>query len=432
MALKIKETSNNKVVYEYDPIRVGLPNAPAGMPMGMPTYSYAALKPVKIPETPPLDMPEAGLPRAINYYADYGGCGFWRMIWPEFSLNAYTKACMSGLTQMILDLRFYQGISAIRMQRQATPIQREFIKELKKAQPQIGYRMIYEVDDIVFKDDIPDYNRCKDAFVDQNIIDSILDIMQNMDEITVCSKFMKEYYIGKTGNKNITYVPNYPPKFWLDRFYNKKRIEDLYEKNKKRPRILYSGSGTHVDVLNRTGLNDDFKHITDAIIKARKKFKFVWKGCFPMVLKPYIDNGEMEFVDWSSLMDYPQGLYDTNCNVAFASLQDNIFNKSKSNIKMVEAGGLGMPGAYQDLCTYEEADLKFKTGDDLIQQLEYITSDYDRYMDLSGKARKFTEGLWLEDHLDEYNAMYFTQFGSKERKEKAPLLIANNPDQDIA
>jgi hypothetical protein len=292
--------------------------------------------------------------------------------------------------------------------------------------------MIYEVDDIVFKDDIPDYNRCKDAFVDQNIIDSILDIMQNMDEITVCSKYMKEYYIGKTGNKNITYVPNYPPKFWLDRFYNKKRIEDLYEKNKKRPRILYSGSGTHVDVLNRTGLNDDFKHITDAIIKARKKFKFVWKGCFPMVLKPYIDNGDMEFVDWSSLMDYPQGLYDTNCNVAFASLQDNIFNKSKSNIKMVEAGGLGMPGAYQDLCTYEEADLKFKTGDDLIQQLEYITSDYDRYMDLSGKARKFTEGLWLEDHLDEYNAMYFTAFGSKERKQKAPQLIINNPDQDIA
>jgi hypothetical protein len=432
MALKIKETNNNNVVYQYNPVRVGLPHAPAALPIGMPTYSYAALNPVKVPEAPPLDMPEAGLPRAINYYADYGGCGFWRMIWPEFSLNAYTKACMSGLTQMILDLRFYQGISAIRMQRQATPIQREFIKELKKAQPQLGYRMIYEVDDIVFKDDIPDYNRCKDAFVDQNIIDSILGIMQNMDEITVCSKFMKEYYIGKTGNKNITYVPNYPPKFWLDRFYNKKRIEELYDKNKKRPRILYSGSGTHVDVLNRTGLNDDFKHITDAIIKARKKFKFVWKGCFPMVLKPYIDNGEMEYVDWTSLMDYPQGLYDTNCNVAFASLQDNIFNKSKSNIKMVEAGGLGMPGAYQDLCTYEEAELKFKTGDDLIQQLEYITSDYDRYMDLSAKARKFTEGLWLEDHLEEYNAMYFTAFGSKERKEKSPLLIANNPDQDIA
>jgi len=430
MALKIKENNNNNVVYQYNPIKTGIPNAPAAMPIGMPTYSYAALNPIKVPQAPALDMPEAGLPRAINYYADYGGCGFWRMIWPEFLMNGYNKACMSGLTQMILDLRFYGGIKAIRMQRQATPIQRDFIKELKKAQPQLGYRMIYEVDDIVFKDDIPDYNRCKDAFVEQNIIDSILDIMQTMDEITVTCKYMKEYYQEKTGNKKITVIPNYAPKFWLDRYYDKNRIEKLYEQNKKRPRILYSGSGTHVDVLNRTGLNDDFKHITDAMIKARKKFKFVWKGCYPMALKPYIDNGEMEFIDWSTLNEYPQGLYDTNCNVYFASLQDNVFNKSKSNIKMIEAGALGMPGAYQDLCTYEDAELKFKTGDDLIQQFEYITSDFDRYMKLSENARKFTEGLWLEDHLDEYNALYFTDWGSEERKALAPNLIIYNPDQD--
>jgi hypothetical protein len=353
------------------------------------------------------------------------------MIWPEFSLNKYNKACISGLTQMILDIRFYQGIKAIRFQRQATPIQRDFVKELRKASGQLGLKLLYEVDDIVFKNDIPDYNRCKDAFVDDSIINSILEIMGMMDEITVTCKYMKDYYIDKTGNKNITVIPNYPPKFWLDRFYDKNKVEKLYDQHKKRPRILYSGSGTHIDVLNRTGMNDDFKHVTDAIIKARKKFKFVWKGCFPMALKPYIDNGEMEFIDWSPLPDYPQGLVDTNCNASFAPLIDNVFNKSKSNIKIVEAAALGMPGVYQDMCTYEDADLKFKTGDDLIQQLEYLTSDFDRYMDLSGKARKFTEGLWLEDHLDEYQALYFTEFGSEERKKKSPNLIKNNPDQDF-
>ena len=434
MALKIKEQAEsgdkNNLVFQYNPIMTGIPHAPAGLPVGMPVYSYAGLNPIKTPKPPKLEMPEANLPRAINYYADYGGCGFWRMIWPEFCMNAYNKSCMSGLTQMILDLRFYGGIKAIRMQRQATPVQREFIKELKKAQSQLGFKLIYEVDDIVFKDDIPDYNRCKDAFVDQTIIESILEIMQSMDEITVTCKYMKEYYQEKTGNKKITVVPNYPPKFWLDRYYDKNRVEKLYEQNKKRPRVLYSGSGTHIDVLNRTGMNDDFKHVTDAIIKARKKFKFVWKGCFPLALKPYIDNGEMEYIDWSPLHDYPQGIYDTNCNVAFAPLIDNVFNRSKSNIKIIESAAIGMPGAYQDMCTYEDADLKFKTGNDLIEQLEYLTSDQDRYMRMSAKARKFVEGLWLEDHLDEYDAIYFTQWGSKERKEKAPKLILNNPDQD--
>jgi hypothetical protein len=433
MALKIKQNTNstpeNVPVYQYNSILAGIPNPPAGIPQGFPVYSYVGLNNVKAPTPPKLEMPEANLPRAINYYADYGGCGFWRMIWPEFLMNAYNKGCMSGLTQMILDLRFYNGIKAIRMQRQATPFQKQFVKELKKAKSDLKYRLIYEVDDIVFKDDIPDYNRCKEAFVSQEIIDSILEIMGLMDEITVTCDYMKEYYQNKTGNKNVTVIPNYPPKFWLDRYYDKNRIQKLYEQHKKRPRVLYSGSGTHVDVLNKTNFHDDFKHVTDEIIKARKKFKFVWKGCYPLAVKPYIENGEMEFINWSALHDYPQGLVDTNCNVSFASLTDNVFNRSKSNIKMIESGGIGIPGAYQDMCTYKDADVKFKTGKDLINQLEYITSDFNRYMDLSTKSRNFVEGLWLEDHLDEYEALYFTEFGSKERAEKSPRLIANNPDQ---
>lgn len=434
MALKIKEESNSNqnenMTYKYVPITTGIPYPPPIMPFGMPTsYSYAAYNPVRVPAPPKLEMPEANLPRAINYYADYGGCGFWRMIWPEFLMNVYNKACMSGLTQMILDLRFYNGIKAIRMQRQATPVQNSFVKELKKAQKELGFRLIYEVDDIVFKDDIPDYNRCKEAFVDQSIIDSILSIMQEMDEITVTCDYMKEYYQHKTGNKNITVIPNYAPKFWLDRFYNKERVQKLYEKNKKRPRVLYSGSGTHVDVLNKTNFNDDFSHVVNDIIKARKKFKFVWKGCFPLAVKPYIDNGEMEFINWSSLHDYPKGLVDTECNVAFAPLIDNVFNRSKSNIKMIESGALGMPGVYQDMCTYKNADLSFKKGSDLIDQLEYLTSDFGRYMNFSNKSRAFVETMWLEDHLDEYDALYFTDFGSKERNIKSPILIQNNPDQ---
>jgi hypothetical protein len=49
---------------------------------------------------------------------------------------------------------------------------------------------------------------------------------------------------------------------------------------------------------------------------------------------------------------------------------------------------------------------------------------------MSDKSRKFVEGLWLEDHLDEYEALYFTDFGSEERKQKSPNLIKNNPDQN--
>ena len=41
--------------------------------------------------TPKTRPREVDMPRAVNYYADFSGCGFWRMLWPEHTLNAYQK-----------------------------------------------------------------------------------------------------------------------------------------------------------------------------------------------------------------------------------------------------------------------------------------------------------------------------------------------------
>jgi len=436
MALKLKSSDNSshnlddKIVYEYSSVEHGIPNLPSGHYQSfLPKNRYISSVPIRIPVQAPVVMQEANLPRALNYYADYGGCGFWRMIWPEISLNAYHKACVSGLTSMVLDLRFYQNIKTIRMQRQATPVQKSFIQELHKHKDQIGYKLVYEIDDVVFRNDIPDYNRCKEAFASSEVENTILEIMELMDEMTVTCQYMKDYYIEKTGSKKVTVIPNYAPKQWLGHYYYPDRIAKLYDQHKRRPRVLYAGSGTHIDVANKTGLKDDFAHVVDEIIKARKKFKFVWKGTFPLSVKPFIDNGEMEFLPWSSLFDLPKAIHDAACNVSFAPLQDNIFNKSKSNIKIVESGAFGMPGTFQNLCTYKDAELKFDKGVDLISQLEHITSDYDRYMKLSKNIHDFTDKLWLEDHLDEFEAMYFTNWGSKERNLKSPNLIKLNQDQ---
>jgi len=422
---------DSSVVYEYQPLRAGIPNLPQGSPVGLPTFSYVGAKVIKIPAAPAIEMPETGLPRSLNYAADMGGCGYWRLMWPEMVMNSYNKGILSTLTQMITDVKFYLPLKSVRMQRQATDHQNQFIKELTKLREQTGLKLIYEIDDIVFSEDIPDYNRCKEAFVDKKITDNIMEIMGMMDEITVTCPFMKEYYKNKTGNKNVTVVPNYAPRFWLDRFYHPERIERLWKENKKRPRILYAGSGTHIDVLNKTNGKDDFEFVLQSIIKARKDFKFVFKGCYPIQLKPYIDNGEMMFVDWSPLMDLPQGIYDTGCQAVYAPLTRNIFNKSKSNIKTIESGALGIPGAFQNLCTYDNAEYKFDNGSDLIDQLKHITGDLDTYMGASERSRKYVEGMWLEDHIQEYCAVYYTSFGSKERNEMSPRLIELNPDQKL-
>ena len=102
--------------------------------------------------------PEADFDRSINYYADYSGCGHWRMIWPEHLLNAHQKAVIHGTTMMVLDERYYENTLSVRVQRQATEHQLRFIQLLRQFADNKGFRILYEVDDIVFSEDIPDYN----------------------------------------------------------------------------------------------------------------------------------------------------------------------------------------------------------------------------------------------------------------------------------
>jgi len=424
MALQFKNKSSEPQSI-YNAGIMGIPMPPQGLPVGIPQISK--VNKITFHEPPPLQIPGADLPRALNYYADHGGCGTWRMVWPELLLNAYNKAIINGLTTMVGDERFYSAYKAIRLQRQTTPYQLDFIKFLKQIQYRHGFKLIYEIDDIIFKDDIPDYNRCKDAFTNEEILRSGIEIMSMCDEISVTCKYMKEYYREKTGNQKITVVPNYPPKFWFQGLYNKKRLLEGFEKNKKRPRIIYTGSGTHIDVINRTNQVDDFTHVVDYIIATRKDFKWVFMGAFPLKCKPFIDNGEMEFHNWAQMFDYPQGIYDLNGIISYAPLIDNRFNRAKSNIKYLEAGNLGIPCVCQDFETYEVApqELKFTTGEEFIDRIKWLTKDISTYEKMSDKVYKYAQTMYLNDHLDEYVELYFTPYGSKDRK----ALLINNPKQ---
>ena len=75
--------------------------------------------------------------------------------------------------------------------------------------------------------------------------------MRAVDEITVTNKFMQGYYREKTGNQNITVIPNYPPKWWMGNFYDKDKVMRNYTKTRKKPRVVYCASGAHFDVENR-------------------------------------------------------------------------------------------------------------------------------------------------------------------------------------
>ena len=361
--------------------------------------------------------PETQLPRFLNYYADYSGCGHWRMIWPEQVMNAHNKAVVHGTTVMNVDPRYYTQTKAVRIQRQATPQQLEFVKFLRKLADANNFRLIYEIDDICFHEDIPDYNKYKTAFTDPKIRQSAQEMMEICDEITVTCPFMRDYYASKTNNKNVTVIPNFMPKFWIGGKSDINRTMESYEKNKRKPRILYAGSGAHFDVENRTKFRDDFEHVNDVIRRTVDKYQWVFLGAHPLPIRDLIQNGKIEFHPWKRLYEYGQGLYDLNVNMIVAPLQDSTFNKAKSDLKYIEACALGLPIACQDLCTYENAPIKFRTGDEMIDQIENTLKDRKRYKSLCKKASQYAETRWLEDdiNIDCYTELYQYGVGDPKR-----------------
>lgn len=356
-------------------------------------------------------------PVVMQYTADSSGCALYRMGFPQHLLNYTNGAKIFNASVMIREASFYTPISIVRIQRQAKDEQREFVNHLLKMRDLYKFKLHYEIDDIVFGEDIPEYNINRAEFLKPNIRANIEYIMDQCDEITVTCKFMRDYYRSKLHNKNVTIVPNFQPRMWFDRFYNQTEINQNFDVNKNKPRILYCGSAGHYDIHN-TGAKDDVSHIIDSILITMKDFQWVFMGAVPRQLESYVKSGNIEFHPFVNLMQYPKALHDLKVQAAIAPLADNNFNKAKSNIKWTEMCALGIPCVCQNLCTYEDAWWKFDTGDEMIDQLKDITGKAGHYKNLGAKLYREAQKNWLDnpENIGCYTDLFKYGYKSSERK----------------
>ncbi len=377
------------------------------------------------PSTPAVQKPvprEQSMPRFINYLADYSGCGHWRLIWPENVINMTQRGISQSTTAMVADPRWYQGVKAVTLQRQASKSQVDFVKHLKKIQQENGMKIIYEVDDVVFREEIPDYNKFKFAFDTAEVRANCIEIMDLCDEITLTCDFMRKLFQSKLTNQNVTVIPNFVPYNWMGYLFDQKTVQRNFESNKRKPRVLYTGSGAHYDVGNKNGGKDDFSHVNDLVRKTVDKYQWIFVGAYPPPLEDLVKNGKIEFYGWKSLLEYPNFIVGLNAQLMVAPLTENNFNNSKSDIKFVEAATLGIPCLCQDMETYSTApdDLKFKTAEDLEEKMDWILNykNRKRYFANIPKLREYglTRRLENNENIGCRMEALMTPFGSPERK----------------
>jgi hypothetical protein len=367
--------------------------------------SVLGMTPPKIPNKPEMIKKDDGIVKILTHCADKSGCAHYRMIWPSYVLNSCKEYITNNFMRAIIDQDWYHGFDVVRVQRQVSPQQFELFKLLRKATEKYGVRLIYEIDDIPLYEDIPLYNKNRKSFARDDYRSNIINMMEMSDEVTVSTKFMKYYFSTKIKNNKITYIPNYIPRFWMDRFFDEDKLKVNFKKHNKKPRILYAGSASHYSMSH--GVEDDFTKLVEYVIKTMKDYQWIFFGGMPRDLIPYWKQGKIEFHNYSPVVDYPYTFANIKPNITIAPLLKNNFNRAKSHIKLTESAAYGIPCICQsDIEPYSDAIYTFDTPDELDSQIKMLTNNSDSYMKACRKSRMLSEKYWLEDNVDVWDELY--------------------------
>jgi len=300
-----------------------------------PMHQVDARQPLKPTPRPAMNP---NIVRSVSFMADYAGCGHYRIMWPDWLLNNTYTLPKNGKPQisiidsnvMIFDHQtFYNDMRIIRVQRQATQQQLEFMKHfLFKIAKTKGISIVYDADDWFFE--IPTFNHAYKAYTPE-ILKNISEIVYNMDYLTVTSMYLRKMFHEKVHIPldKILVVPNMLPKFLFDGFYDKDKIQEKIEQREHRkPRILWTGSSTHFN-LDKTGNTDDVAILRQYVHKTYKQFQWVFMGVPPDALKHIGMPDNIECHSWCDILNYPRRMLALDCDVAVIGLHDCNFNRGK-------------------------------------------------------------------------------------------------------
>ena len=314
--------------------------------------------------------------------------------------------------------QFYRDIRLVRVQRQVGSEQCAYVLNfLKPLSERIGYWLAYEIDDVIGMDDIPKYNYAWERFQDPKLMENVRRILSVCDFITVTTPVLGDYFVRKFGvdKDRVLVIPNYLPRWWIGDVYDEEKISRRFERNQKRPRIAFASSTTHFDMRNQNGGVDDFTHVVDLVRKTVDRFEWSFIGGIPQQLVDLMKDGSVKTVGPMDLLNYPHQFNSLGFDLVVAPLQDNVFNRCKSNIKFIEMAAMGIPCVCQDLDPYRRyTDLLFGNSDELISKMDSLLSDEDAYMSYVKRMRAVVEkgdvnspkGWWLENNMDQWMEIY--------------------------
>jgi len=112
---------------------------------------------------------------------------------------------------------------------------------------------------------------------------------------------------------------------------------------RQRLRLGWAGAGQHLG---------DLQMMAAVVAHFKDEVDWIFMGMCPDELRPHIK----EFHPFVSYVDYPAKLASLDLDIAIAPLEDNLFNRCKSNLRLLEYGAMGWPVVCSDVYPFRTSN----------------------------------------------------------------------------
>lgn len=278
-----------------------------------------------------LDRP----PFILAHPADMAGCGYHRIVRP-LSIMSRNGVCASRIDPNLLDTLTLQALrpDVIVFQRQIDDAQTSHMRRYREALPNAFF--VYEIDDALSA--VPDYSYHA-PFMMPNIDSRLKQAISLCDVVTVTTRDLASHMerICEPGTE-VRIVPNMLGRDDFEVGEQVRKSSSLMTPPGKL-RIGWGGGIGHAGDL-------EILHTT---MRALPEVEWVFHG-----MDPEIPPGVHKvFTGTSSTERYLHSLAALNVDLMVAPLVDNAFNRSKSNLRLIEAGACRYPVIASPVAPYK-------------------------------------------------------------------------------
>lgn len=261
-------------------------------------------------------------PFILTYPADNAGCGHHRIIRPLELLNK------AGLVNGRIDMQHFDDATmaainpdVIVLQRQHTEAQQDAIKRYRVICPNAF--LVYEIDDALSA--VPDKSVHKPHMI-LDIDEQLSSAARLCDVITVTTKALAEHMRKICGDDmEIRVVPNM---LGRDDFQAAANVRQQNTLPPGKPRVGWGGSASH---------GGDLALIKEVVKRTHHKYQWVFLGMHPEADSP------IEFHQNFDPKTYTEALAKMQLDLVVAPLEENLFNRCKSNLRLIECGACFYP-----------------------------------------------------------------------------------------